>query len=110
MEAIRQADPERVRLMLAANECGVLPNLVDALVDYALQGYVPGAFLTALLENDLAAAVQYADHFSVRNFRELVVFLYTYAPGACWGSRAAVEQWRLRGGLLNRRAPAASDW
>ena len=53
----------------------------------------PGHFLTAVLENDLKEAVSRADHRNMKVIPAYVSYLYNHAPGNCWGSKEAVDEW-----------------
>lgn len=76
----------------------VPPHLREGLIAHILHGRPVGRFLTSLLSNDLREAVGRADDVSLGSLRDLVIFLHNNAPGPCWGSPAAVEAWRARGG------------
>jgi hypothetical protein len=53
----------------------------------------PGSFLTAVLSNDLRESFGKADQWSREKLFDLVCWLYSYAPGNCWGSPAHVREW-----------------
>lgn len=63
------------------------------LIEYIAARRPTGQFLRAVLSNDLKEAVARADPVSRLRLYELVVFLYNYAPGSCWGSPERVEAW-----------------
>lgn len=52
-----------------------------------------GGFLTAVLENDLKRAVRNADGVNRARIADYIVFLYTYAPVGCYGSKEIVSEW-----------------
>lgn len=72
---------------------GIPRHLHDGLVRYFSDGILPGAFLQAVLCNDLTQAVK--REFPVEPFTlaQLVDFLLAHAPASAWGSRAAVLAW-----------------
>lgn len=53
----------------------------------------PGGFLCAVLANDLREATGRADDEHLPHLRNLVRFLYNYAPAKSHGSAEAVEAW-----------------
>ena len=73
-------------------------------IRYIAHGIIPGGFLTALLQNDLMAAVGKADATNQRCIVDWCTFLHNYAPQGCFGSPAAVRSWAERGGLIGIRA------
>lgn len=66
---------------------------------YVEQGYHPGHFLTAVLENNLVSAVSCADDINRNSLPGYAMWLYWDAPGGCWGSPEAVMEWTRKGGL-----------
>lgn len=73
--------------------CEVPAHLHDGLILYLLHHVRPGSFLVAVLENNLKLAFVKADPTSARMLRELVHFLYEWAPHDSWGSEDAVAAW-----------------
>ena len=57
------------------------------------RGTEPGGFLTAVLCNDLAGAVDKADDRNVELIPNFVKLLYNHAPMACWGSKQRFWEW-----------------
>lgn len=60
------------------------------------EGVRPGAFLTAVLQNDLKGAVLYADHENTSGLKGLVFFIHEYCPALCHGSRERFAEWPAR--------------
>jgi hypothetical protein len=60
------------------------------------QPYMPGSFLTAVLENDLAGAVGQADWQNIEVLPAIVAFVYRNLPSPCWGSKDKVEAWLVK--------------
>lgn len=56
-------------------------------------GISPGGFLTAVLRNDLAGAVDKADDRNVELIPNYVRLLYNFAPAGCWGSERQMSDW-----------------
>lgn len=65
-----------------------------ALDGHAQHGRPCGHFVTAVLENDLNAAVCRADDENLAALLPIVKYVYNELPSSCWGSRAKVEAWR----------------
>lgn len=63
---------------------------------YFNQGIRPGAFLTAVLANDLQGAVARADPGARELLPQLVELIYNHAPSIAWGSAQAFDAWRER--------------
>lgn len=85
-------------------------HLRSGLRAYVEEKREPGDFLMAVLQNDLARAVGRADENSLRGLRDLLSFLWNYAPASCWRSPTNVEIWIREGvdertGVVHPRAP-----
>lgn len=76
---------------LAASE--VPHHLRGGLVLWFGHGILPGAFLQAVLANDLRQAVGRVSPGSLFAIQSLVTFLNTHAPAEAWGSRDALLAW-----------------
>lgn len=63
---------------------------IDAWVRYGQPG---GHFLTAVLENNLSAAIGHGDLDNLAALHHIVSYLYNRCPGACWGSPEKVKEW-----------------
>lgn len=75
------------------------PHMGGAIKRYIENGIAPGSFLTAVLCNDLREEFARADDENSRAMRSWVQYLYSYAPGGCWGSKERFEAWIACGGL-----------
>ena len=96
---------ERKYTFIAGGRIYKVPDYMRyGLEAYIEQGYMPGGFLTAVLENKFVDAVSNADLENTRNLQAYANFLYNYAPRACWGSREKVKAWSDMGGLQGLRA------
>jgi hypothetical protein len=71
---------------------------------YVEHGKLSGGFLTAVLENDLVAAVSNADHVNLMFLHSWASWLYNEAPVSCWGSKEKVKVWCEAGGLVGLRS------
>ena len=52
-----------------------------------------GHFLTAVICNDLSAAISRADLDNLRNLAAVSAWFYNHAPAACWGSPEKYRAW-----------------
>ena len=64
----------------------------------SIQRYVnykvsPGHFVRAVLENDLFEAFGRGDEENLDALKEIVIYVYSYIPSACWGSPGKVKEW-----------------
>ncbi len=75
-----------------------LPQAADLRL-YIEEGRPTNHFLTALLSNDLMATLGRADAVNKAAIEDYCLWLKSFAPGACYGSRQAVESWIHRGGM-----------
>lgn len=76
------------------NYQAIPPSIKRGMVDHIKHGAPTGAYLTAVLANDLADAVARADEGSLAAVRDTMSWLCNYAPPECWGSPEKVQQWR----------------
>lgn len=89
-------DLNAVQLKLKAETLGVPDHLVDGLVAYVATKRPTGGFLECVVSNDLKGCIERGDAESIHGLKACVMFLYNYAPGACWGSPAKVAAWLKR--------------
>lgn len=81
----------------------------DGVESYLYQGCPAGDFLTAVLENDLMRALQYADLENLRNLPAYGYVLYNYFPMGSYGSKGCVESWIAAGGLVGHANAKEGD-
>jgi hypothetical protein len=69
-------------------------HMAQSVIDYFEQGYSPGDFFRAVLENDLVGAVSHADEINKHALPQYVQWLYWHPPGRPngWGSHEAVQR------------------
>jgi len=72
---------------------GLPESLRDGMKMYLELGYVPGSFLTAVLENNLSKAVNAADSANMILLPRIVMWVYLQVPQGAWGSREQVLEW-----------------
>lgn len=63
---------------------------------YIEEGYMPGGFLTAILEGNLFETVGAADSFNEELITVIVRWVYNEAPSLCWGNPEKVRAWHER--------------
>lgn len=81
-------------------------HMREGLLDYFRYGIPPGAFLRAVLTNDLTKACRCADPINRLCLQDYIVVLVNHAPEDSWGSREAVQAWIERGLALRLEASA----
>lgn len=69
---------------------------------YIETGYLEDDFFTAVVNNDLKEACQFADETNKRRLWDYVSFLYMYAPAECWSKPEKVKAWMKKGGLRGK--------
>lgn len=72
---------------------GVPDHTRGAIERYVFDRYEPGSFLTAVLCNDLMAAVARADSQNYMALKEICQFIYNEVPSSAWGSPKNVANW-----------------
>lgn len=68
-------------------------EMMEGIRQYIDNGVRPGAFLEAVITNDLRRAVEMADDENMHNLPAFVAYFYQHAPSACWGTRERFEHW-----------------
>ena len=85
--------------MAKADWTKIPEHLRKGIHNYIYYGVPVGDFLTAVLENNLNRTIFTADERSYEGLRNIVSFLYWYAPDSCHGSKEIVLKWRETYGL-----------
>ena len=71
-----------------------IPNYMHASVRrYVIDRQPVGDFLTAVVENNLKAAIACADSQNAQSLAGYVMFFHNHTPSACWGSKEKVKEW-----------------
>ncbi len=61
------------------------------------EGIEPGSFLMAVIANaDVRTVFELADDTNRHCVFDYLIYLYNYAPSACWGCRENVQSWRAK--------------
>ena len=76
-----------------SNYPGIPDHTRGAIERYVFDRREPGGFLTAVLCNDLMAAVARADGQNILALKEICQFVYNEVPGSAWGSPKKVANW-----------------
>lgn len=71
----------------------IRPDLYGALERYLNHGIMPGSFLTAVLQNNLAEACGRADSSNSSNISNIVGYIYNHLPSNSWGSAEKVQEY-----------------
>lgn len=71
----------------------IRPDMMEGLKAYIEERIPPGGFLSAVICNDLSAAVGRADEENLKNLPAFAAFLYNCAPSMCWGSPEKMKAW-----------------
>ena len=68
-------------------------DMTDSIDRYVKGKIPPGGFLSAVIANDLLAAVQRADDTNLRVIPAYVAYLHNHAPANRWGSEENFKSW-----------------
>lgn len=69
------------------------PRMMDSLQRYIENHIKPGSFLSAVIQNNLKRACDYADDENLENLPAYVGFLVNQAPLGCWGNLDNFINW-----------------
>lgn len=92
-------DDYRSNLYAKMAEYQIPDYMQTGLAAYIMDGSPVGHFLTAVLENNLAAAVHRGDEINQERLHLYIKFLHNHAPNGCWGREGVMQYWRERGGM-----------
>lgn len=82
-------------------------HLQHGIIAYIVDGITPGAFVTAIVCNDLRRTFQSAAENSVKHIEAIVAFFYQKAPAGCWGDVESMVRWQRE----RARSPLTeADW
>jgi hypothetical protein len=71
----------------------VPPHTRDGIINWIEHGIEPGAFLKAVICNNLKEAFGRADDINIVHLKSIVSWFYNHAPSDCWGSPENYEHW-----------------
>ncbi len=92
MDAAKEAD-QQARERIMEYQTDIPPLVLRGLTNYVNYGVPVGEFLTAVLENNLANAVAYADVNSLVALKTILMVLHNEAPLKCWRHPDRVAAW-----------------
>lgn len=75
------------------NEYFIPERMMPAIQRYVKNHVKPGAFLQAVIRNDLFDAIGFADEENLKNLPAYAAYFYNETPSDCWGSREKMEKW-----------------
>jgi hypothetical protein len=75
------------------NDFEIPDRMMPEILGYIQNGIHPGDFLTAVICNDLRAAVAAADLENMRNLPAFAGYFYNRAPFPCAGSAEKMRDW-----------------
>ena len=82
---------------LAALTISGIPNYMhDGIIDYYKNGWKPGSFLSAVINNNLKESFLCADDKNIYCIKEYIMWFYNYAPTGTWGYSDAVNDYIKR--------------
>lgn len=77
----------------AMGTCGIPEYMHGAIIAFYEDGWPPGDFLNAVINNDLRGAVIRADDKNINRLKNYVLWFYNNAPSGTWGFAGAVKKW-----------------
>jgi hypothetical protein len=66
----------------------------EALDSWGHDGFYPGGFLLAVLENNLFGAYREGSRESIRLLPDIIMYIYNHLPCDCWGNTKKVSIWK----------------
>ncbi len=76
-------------------------------IEYVENGTRVGAFLEAIISNNLVSSFAEADHENTLCIRAYADLLYNHFPSGSWGSRCAYKEWIARKAAQRELAESA---
>lgn len=90
---LRQMQEEHISLN---PDLKIRDDIKESLDAWANNGFMPGDFLKAVLENDLMKAMGLADSYNRATMFQICSYIYNKLPGPCHGSREIMNDWAER--------------
>ena len=72
---------------------GIPSYMHEGIIGYYENGWKPGSFLSAIINNDLKEAFTHADDTNKHCIKNYIMWFYAYAPSGTWGYPNAVDIW-----------------
>lgn len=93
MNALNEQDFLRKVRGFDWNGVALPTGMHQGLLRYVIYGIRPGAFLTAVITNNLRLAFECADEHNGHAMAAWVAFFYNHCPSGCWGSAEKMKSW-----------------
>jgi hypothetical protein len=77
-------------------------GIQDSLNDWLVHGNLQGAFIMAILENNLSRTINLSDDSNIGSIKEIINFVWNNFPASSWGSSESVKEWARTGGLKGK--------
>lgn len=74
-------------------EHGIPEYMHDAIIRFYENGFPPGSFLSAVIDNDLKDACGRADDTNRHCLFNYIMWFYNEAPNGTWGFSGATSKW-----------------
>jgi hypothetical protein len=87
------------KLTDSLNQYQIPQNMHNGILNWIIEGTIPGNFLYAVVNNDLRGSLIAADDINITRLTAYIQFFYNAAPGGCWGSKEKTTAWHIQGGL-----------
>lgn len=85
--------PDRQLVLMLCIRADVPIHNVPGIQRYFCEHIAPGSFLTAVICNDLKAAVMTADETNRHHLYDLIQLFHQHAPSESWGSYEKFNSW-----------------
>ena len=72
---------------------GIPSYMHESIMGYYEEGWTPGGFLSAIINNDLKEAIIRSDDNNIDRFKQYMMWFYNYAPAGTWGYKGAVKDY-----------------
>ena len=82
--------------MIVPDPDEIEPRFKNSIDLYVSHGVPTGAFLRAVLSNNLLEAIGRGDPMALQTLPHTVSYLYNKCPGICWGRLDKVAAWLAR--------------
>ncbi len=74
-------------------EHGIPEHMHDAIIRFYENGFSPGDFLSAVIDNDLREAIGRADSTNIERLKNYFMWFCNHAPSGTWGFSGATSKW-----------------
>ncbi len=88
---------------------GIPRHLFSSVIDYIVDGMRPGAFVAAIIQNNLVMSYLRADEENCHLFTNWARFLHWEMPIGSWGSEPMYQLWCKSGGIHGRARDSETE-